>query len=199
MAENEILDVRHGRRWRATRQLIKSGAGDPVALADSMCLDAVHSVRGALKDGLKKGATFVALFNAANGSAVGMKAAVSMFPDQKLARLAVLGCQMSESKSERDIAHETAALMFDRFVDRTALLCLEHESWRSETQRQQLHSELKQRRNACVESIATQLEKSLRGLPVKGPHRRRSGERVTARALVTRSLRVMPAARRVNE
>jgi hypothetical protein len=199
MAENEILDVRYGRRWRATRQLIKSGTSDPVALADSICLDAEHAVRGALKDGFKKGATFVALFRAANGSVAGMKAAVSLFPDRQLAGLAVLGCRMSENKSEHDIGHEAATLMFDRFVDLTLLQCREHEGWRSEAQRQQLRSELEQRRQDCVERIATQLEKSLRGLPAKGPHRRRAGERVTPRALVSRSLRPVPMARRVNE
>jgi hypothetical protein len=192
MAENEVLDVKWGRRWKATRLLLRQGEGSAAELASCVCEDAKHDVVTALKRALQKGSPLVAILKAAETSPAELRAAVSIFPDQQLARIARDGCSTSKTKSPEDVANATAILMFDRFADRTLLFAHRNEGWQSEERRLSLRAELERRRDSWVSNIAAILEKSLRGETVKGTRRHRSGERVTAQALVSRSLRPRP-------
>ncbi|SRR5260370_9911881 len=189
MAQNEVLDVRWGRRWKATRMILRQGEGTPAELASCVCDDARHDVVTVLKRALQKGSPLLTILKAADGSAAEMRAAVSIFPDQQLARIARDGCSSSATKSPQDVAHATAMLMFDRFADRTLVFTHRYEGWQSDERRQNLKEELEQRRDSWVSTVATILEKSRRGDPVKGTRRHRPRERVSAEALVTRSLR----------
>lgn len=199
MAENEVLDVRWGRRWKTTRQLLVRPDVDPATLAHCACADAVHDVRRVLKRALQKGASLIKIFEAASGNPAAMKAAVSLFPDQQLARFVRGGCHTSDTMSARDVAYATAALMFDALVNRTVVFAGKHDGWRADHQRELLRTEMEQRRDVCVAGIAEILEKSLRGEAIKAGYRHRSRERVTAKVLVNRSLRVLPAIPRSNE
>lgn len=192
MAENEVLDVRWGRRWKVTRTLLRRGEGTASELASCVCEDAQHDVATSLKRALQKGAPLLAILRAAAGNSAEMRAAVSIFPDQQLARIARDGCANSTTKSPEDVAAATATLMFDRFTDRTLLFAQRYEGWQSAERRRSVKVELELRRNSWVSTVAAILERSLRGEPVKGMRRHRPHGRVTADALVSRSLRPRP-------
>jgi hypothetical protein len=192
MAENEVLDVKWGRRWKATRMLLRQGEGTAAELASCVCDDAKHDVVSALKRALQKGSSLIAILKAAERSPAELRAAVSIFPDQQLARIARDACSSSDTKSPEQVANAAAISMFDRFAERTLLFAHRNEGWQSEERRRSLRTELEQRRDSWVSTIAAILEKSLRGENIKGTRRHRSGERVTAQALVSRSLRPRP-------
>lgn len=191
MAENEVLDVRWGRRWAATRALLNQPGIDPATLAESVCSDAYRDVQRSIKRALQNGSTLVSIFQVADGNAAAMRAAVSVFPDQQLARFTREGCLLSPTKSPHDTARTIANLMFDAFAQRTEVFSGRYEDWRALERRKELRAELEQRREFCVAAITETLERSLRGEAIRIA-RRPAKSRVTAEELVRKSLNIRP-------
>jgi hypothetical protein len=191
MAENEVLDVKWGQSWQATRRLLRGTNVTASELASSICGDSAHAVARNLKKALHKGTSFLTILKASVGSSTDLRAAVKIFPCGQLAKIVAAACECSRSKDPAEVAKITASILVDKHSDQVLVMMKESEKWADDARRGDVAIALEQRRDGWIESLAANIERSLRGEPAKWTRRRSPGERITAPILVSRSLRPM--------
>jgi hypothetical protein len=189
MAENEILDVKWGQSWQGTRRVLHRADATASELASSVCADSSHAVARNLKKALQRGSSLLTILKASQGSSADLRAAVKIFPSGQLARIAAAACEICKTKDPAEVAKVAASILVDTHSDQVRAMMRGFEGWTDEARRRSAAIALEQRRDEWIESIAANLERSLRGEPAKWTRRRSLGERVTATILVSRSLR----------
>jgi hypothetical protein len=191
MAENEVLDIKWGQSWHDARRLLRRTDAMASELASSVCGDSAHAVARNLRKALQEGSSLLTILKASQGSAADLRAAVKVFPCGQLAKIAAAACECSKSKDPAEVAKIAAGILVDKHGDQVLAMTKESQGWANLVTRRSVAIALEQRRDEWIESLAANLERSLRGEPAKWPRRRSPGERVTAPILVSRSLRPM--------
>lgn len=190
MAENEVLDIKWGQSWQGTRRLLCGSGPTASDLASSVYDDSRHAVARNLKV-LQKGSSLLAILKASQGSSADLRAAVKLCPTGQLAKIAAFACGFSKTKDPAEVAKVMASILVDKHSEQVRFMMKQSDGWADEARRRSAEIALEQRRDEWVESIAANLERSLRGETSKWTRRRSSGERVTAPLLISRSLRPM--------
>jgi hypothetical protein len=190
MAENEVLDIKWGQSWQGTRRLLRSTGATASELASGVCDDSRHAVARNLK-ALQKGSSLLAILKASQRSSADLRAAVKICPTGQLAKIAAVACGCSKTKDPAEVAKVMASILVDKHSEQVRFMMKQSEGWADEARRRGAEIALEQRRDEWVESVAANLERSLRGETSKWTRRRSPGERVTAPILISRSLQPM--------
>jgi hypothetical protein len=188
MAENEILDIKWGQSFKATRRLLDRRGATASEFASRLRDDSRHVVARNLHKALQNGASLLILLDAHRSSEVELRAAVKNFPVGQLARIVEVACKRSRTKDPAEVARITASILVEKHIDTVNAMMIASEGWRDQARRRGAMAALEQQREEWCDSIATNLERSLRGEQVKWTRRSALGERVTAPILVGRSL-----------
>ena len=190
MAENEILDL-GGRRWTRTRAALAKQDLSISAMAQCVADNLQSVLQLSLANAFRKGQTLLSVFEAVDRHPAAMRAAVSMFQDQQLARIARDATFTASIKDSASISQCAAEMLIDGLISKTMVIangngCFQDSS-RLKTLRSALEQEFSGRRN----SLASVIEASLRGQAVRR-FRAVSGDRAprSASALVLAPLAI---------
>ena len=117
MAENEILDL-GGRRWKPTRAALAK----PDLSISAMAQCVADNLQAVLQSSLRKGQTLLSVFQAVDRHPAAMRAVVSMFQDQQLARIARDAAWAASAKDSASIARCAADMLIDGLMSKTILI-----------------------------------------------------------------------------
>lgn len=162
MAENEILDL-GGRRWKPTRAALAK----PDLSISAMAQCVADNLQAVLQSSLRKGQTLLSVFQAVDRHPAAMRAAVSMFQDQQLARIARDAAWAASAKDSASIARCAADMLIDGLMSKTILIANGNGCFQDSGRLQALRSALEQEFSGRRSSLAAVIEASLKGEPVQ--------------------------------
>jgi hypothetical protein len=162
MAENEILDL-GGRRWRHTRAALAR----PDLSISAMAQCVADNLQAVLQSSLRKGQTLLSVFQAVDRHPAAMRAAVSMFQDQQLARIARDAAWAASAKDSASISRCAADMLIDGLMSKTMLIANGNGCFKDSGRLQALRSALEQEFSGRRSTLAAVIEASLKGEPVQ--------------------------------
>lgn len=160
MAENEILDL-SSRSWQRTRAALAKPDLSFAAMAECAA-DNLHSVlQSKLTKAFRKGQTLLTIFQAVDEHPAAMRAAVNIFQDQQLARIAREATLVATTKDAKNIALCAADMLIDGLIKKTMAFanqngCFENRD-RIGALKKALEHEFSSRRNGLAEVIQASL------------------------------------------
>lgn len=171
MAENEILDLGHARRWRKTRDALADPACTTTDIVSVACEDfdvACEKLPGVLR----QGPSLALLLQPMLGSVSRSQAVLSQFVEKGLVQVVEIACKLARGRGVAAIADAASQLMIDRVIDQLDLRAGRCERFRSYETRQQLRADAVQAFRAYQEPLRNIIEASLRDGPIQ-PYKRR--------------------------
>lgn len=167
MAENEILDLKGGRRWRSTRAALAQPEWSLSAMA-ACAADNLQSVlQLSLANAFRNGQTLLSVFQAIDQHPAAMPAAVSMFQEQQLARIAREATWAATAKDSASIAQCAADMLIDGLISKTMVIANGNGCFQDSGRLKALRSALEQEFTGRRSSLASVIEASLKGEPVR--------------------------------
>ena len=166
MAENEILDLT-SRRWQRTRAALARSDLSLAAMAECTADNFQSVLQRKLADAFRAGQPLLMVFQAVDPYSAAMRAAVSMFKDEQLARITREAAKAATTKDAVSVARCATDMLVDGLIDKALLFarrngCFEN-SGRLDALRSALVHEFSLRRN----SLAGVIEASLNGQQVR--------------------------------
>lgn len=163
MAENEILDLKGGRRWKPTRAALAK----PDLSISAMAQCVADNLQAVLQSSLRKGQTLLSVFQAIDQHPAAMQAAVSMFQEQQLARIARAATWAATAKDSASIAQCAADMLIDGLISKTMVIANGNGCFQDSGRLKALRSALEQEFTGRRSSLASVIEASLRGQAVR--------------------------------
>ena len=167
MAENEILDLKGGRRWSRTRAALAR----PDWLLSAMAACAADNLQSVLQlslaNAFRSGQTLLSVFQAVDQHPAAMRAAVSMFQDQQLARIARDATWAAAAKDCACIAQFAADMLIDGLISKTLVIANGNGCFQDSGRLKALRNALEQEFSGRRSSLASVIEASLKGEPVR--------------------------------
>ena len=162
MAENEILDL-GGRRWKRTRAALAK----PDLSLSVMAECVADNLQSVLHLSLRKGETLLSVFQAVDQHPAAMRAAVSMFQDQQLARIARDATWAATVKDSASIAQCAADMLVDGLICKALVIANANGCFQDSGRLEALKCALEQEFSGRRSSLAAVIEASLKGEPVQ--------------------------------
>lgn len=167
MAENEILDLKGGRRWSRTRAAL----AQPHLSLSSMAACAADNLQSVLQlslaNAFRNGQTLLSVFQAIDQHPAAMRAAVSMFQEQQLARIVREATVAATAKDSASISQCAADMLIDGLISRIMVLANGNGRFQDSGRLNALRSALEQEFSGRRSSLASVLEASLQGQAVR--------------------------------
>lgn len=167
MAENEILDLKGGRRWSRTRAAL----AQPDLSLSSMAACAADNLQSVLQlslaNAFRNGQTLLSVFKAIDQHPAAMRAAVSMFQEQQLARIVREATVVATAKDSASISQCAADMLIDGLISRIMVLANGNGCFQDSGRLNALRSALEQEFSGRRSSLASVLEASLQGQAVR--------------------------------
>lgn len=163
MAENEILDLKGGRRWKPTRAALAK----PDLSISAMAQCVADNLQAVLQSSLRNGQTLLSVFQAIDQHPAAMQAAVSMFQEQQLARIARAATWAATAKDSASIAQCAADMLIDGLISKTMVIANGNGCFQDRGRLKALRSALEQEFTGRRSSLASVIEASLRGQAVR--------------------------------
>jgi hypothetical protein len=190
MAENEILDL-GGRRWTHTRAALAKPDLSLSAMA-ACAADNLQSVlQSSLANAFRNGQTLLSIFHAVDQHPAAMRAAVSMFQDQQLARIARDATVVASIKDSASISQCAADMLIDGLISKTMVIANGNGCFQDSGRLKALRSALEQEFSGRRINLSSVIEASLQGQATRRfKSVRRNQAPVTAGSLVLAPLAI---------
>lgn len=175
MAENELLDLGHARRWRRTRDALADPACTSTDIISVACEDFDVACEK-LPAVLRQGPSMALLLQPMLGSASQSQAVLSQFAEKGLVQVVEMACRLARGQGIAAIAAAASQLMIERVIGQLDLRAGRCERYRSYEARQELRRDAAQAFDAYQEPLRKIIEASLRDGPIQ-PYKRRTQAR----------------------
>jgi hypothetical protein len=192
MAENEILDLA-SRRWRTTRAALATPNMPLAAVAERVADDLNRQLNFKLSKAFRAGATLLTVLHASEHHPAAMRAAVENFQDQQLARIARNAIKATPTRDPAHIAQCATEMLLDGLMRKTLIFADRGGCFSDSSQRDALTKALQLEFDSRRGALASVIEASLRGGPVRQWRRTSTGHGRTpidARALARAPLAI---------
>jgi len=166
MAENEILDL-SSRRWRNTRAALATPNMLLTSVAECVADDLNRGLNLQLSKAFRAGATLLTVLHASEQHPAAMRAAVENFQDQQLARIARDAIKATPTRDPAHVAQCATQMLLDGLMRKALVLADRGACFQSSTQRDALAKALQQEFDSRRGALASVIEASLRGGPVR--------------------------------
>ncbi len=166
MAENEIIDMGHRRRWGRTRRALGNPECPLQDVVAAMTADIEGVCRG-LPKALNKGPPLALLLKAAMGSPVQTQALIAQFKEKGLATLVSDARKLARSNDPADVATIGAKRLINRLIDQVDKRAGREERFRSNEAREHLLAEAAKTFGVYEDEVRSMLESSLRSGPIR--------------------------------
>lgn len=166
MAENEILDL-NSRRWQRTRAALARSDLSLAAMAERTADNFQSVLQLSLASAFRKGQTLLMIFEAVDQHDSAMRAAVSMFQDQHLARIARDAAKAAATQDIPSIARCAVDMLVDGLIKKAVLLANGNGCFQESDRREALKIALEREFSIRRSSLAGVIEASLHGKPVR--------------------------------
>lgn len=188
MAENEIIDLGHPRRWQRTRRALRN--------ADCSLEDVVVAARAdvegvckGLPKALKQGPPLALLLRSAMGSAIQMQSVIAQFTEKRLATLVRDAMALARSGGPAKVAAVAASHLIDSLIGQIEVRAGREARFRSSEARQELLAGVAAAFRPFEAPLRERLESSLRNGPVpRFKHLIVPKPRLSARQLINLSV-----------
>lgn len=171
MAENEMFDLGHCRRWQKTRDALADPARTSKEIVAVACEDfdvACEKLQGALR----RGPSLALLLEPMLSSASRAQSVLSQFTEKGIAQVGEIACKLAHGRGVAAIADVAAQQMINRVIDQLDLRAGRCERFRSYEAREQFRAEAAEAFRVYQEPLRNIIEASLRDRPIQ-PYKRR--------------------------
>jgi hypothetical protein len=165
MAENEIIDLGHPRRWRRTRRALSNADCSLEEVVVAARAD-VEGVCKGLPKALKQGPPLALLLQSAMGSPIQMQAVIAQFTEKGLATLVRDAMALARSRDPAKVAAAAASHLIDSLIGQIEMRAGRESRFRSLKARQDLIVGVSAAFRPYEAPLKEMLESSLRNGPV---------------------------------
>lgn len=188
MAENEIIDLGHRRRWDRTRHALRNAECPLEGVIAAMSAD-IEGVCKGLPKALRKGPPLALLLKVAMGSTMQVQAVIAQFAEKGLAALVNDARKLARSNDPSAVAAMAAKHLIECLIDQVDKRAGREERFRSTVSRAQLVAEATKTFGVYEGDLRAILESALRGGRIQRfKPRIASLPRMTARQLISLSV-----------
>lgn len=166
MAENEILDLT-SRRWQRTRAALARSDLSVGAMAECAADNLQSVLQKKLADAFRAGQPLLMVFQVVDPYSAAMRAAVSMFQDQHLARITREAAKAATTKDAASVARCATDMLVDGLIDKALMFARRNGCFEDSGRLDALRSALVQEFFLRRESLAQVIEASLNGQRVR--------------------------------
>lgn len=169
MAENEILDLENSSRWRRTRAALAKPDLSISAMAECAADNLQSELQRSLSlaNAFRKGQTLLTIFQAVDEHPSAMRAAVSMFQDQQLARIARDAAKIAPTKDAVTIAQCAVDILIDGLTKKALILASRNGCFQDHGRIEALEGALAHEFSTRRSSLVGVIEASLHGQAVR--------------------------------
>ena len=162
MAENEILDFK-SRQWQRTRAALARSDLSPAAMAEQVAENLQSVLQRKLANAFRSGQTLLMVFQAVDPYSAAMRAAVSMFQDQQLARITRDAAMAAMTKDAASVARCATDMLVDGLIDKALMFARQNGCFEGRGRLDVLKSALEREFIFRRGSLAGVIEASLNG------------------------------------
>jgi hypothetical protein len=166
MAENEILDL-SSRRWQNTRAALAKPDLSFAAMAECVADNLQSVLHLQLANAFRKGQTLLAVFEAVDQHPAAMRAAVNVFQDQQLVRIARDATLAAKSKDVASIALCAADMLVDGLIKKTLMFANQNGCFEDRDRLASLRGALEHEFSGRRSLLAGVIQASLHGQSVR--------------------------------
>ncbi|CAM3681454.1 hypothetical protein [Polaromonas hydrogenivorans] len=167
MAENEILDLKTSSRWRRTRAALAKPDLSVAAMAECAADNLQSELQRSLAQVFRKGQTLLTILQAVDEHPSAMRAAIRIFQDQQLARIARDAAKAAVTKDISTIAQCAADMLIDGLMKQALILANNNGCFQDRQRIEALESALTNEFSVRRSTLVAVIETSLQGQPVK--------------------------------